>query len=319
MIDNGVMQRKTGLFLLVCLFLASGFFADDVMAQVAGSDSDDYGNYGNSEMFSGFLRAQRVAVLSAEVEGLIGSIESEPQDFVSAGDVLIRLDSTLVEIAVERITAQLEMNTDIAEAETALEYAQDNLEIVQRLFETEVGGARVGSPKEMREATQRRDMARYALQEAQMNVRLLELELRQNEVLLAKHSIVAPMDGVVVPFSSLDITAYDQVKQVVVGEMVTRGQPVIALMKVDFLRISENFPPEQLANVHLGQTANIYVQGAGDEAFVGHVVYISPTIGSTGRFTVEVEFENPVLPGTGESEYRYRFRPGMSGRVELVD
>ena len=81
------------------------------------------------------------------------------------------------------------------------------------------------------------------------------------------------------------------------------------------LRVSEPKPVTALSVVELGQQARVFIQGA-DAPITGKVVFISPTIASTGQFNVEVEFDNPPVPNA--AGYRYQFRPGMRARIELV-
>ena len=78
-------------------------------------------------------------------------------------------------------------------------------------------------------------------------------------------------------------------------------------------------PVEQIDSVRLGQEARVYVQGSA-EAIAAKVIYISPTVESTGQFNVDVELSNPAAGGANQArdQYRYRFRPGMRAQVELI-
>jgi len=266
-----------------------------------------------------FLDPQKVAVLGVEVDGLVAQIHCQPQYFVRKGDVLLQLDDSLVKLKVESIQTEIELNTDANEALVSLAYAKDNLDIVEQLYEQNIAGARVGSPKEMKEAQQRQELALLALQKARMYQKLRQINLRQNQALRAKHQVRAPMDGVIVPLSA--VRGYEELlKKVAVGEMVRAGEPVMALMKVDYLKVSRiMMDVSQLHSVRLGQRALVYVQGAPDVAFPGTVVFKSPTLTPHGQFDIEVEFANPVVPGIlAPGAYRYRFRPNMKARIELL-
>ena len=149
----------------------------------------------------------------------------------------------------------------------------------------------------------------------------LEYDLQRNITLLQKHAIRAPWDGVLAKFSSIkDVINLDQHRQVGVGEMVQAVvQPVLALIKVDYLRFNERLPVQELPNVQLGQKARVFVEGY-NEPVEAQVVFINPIIGSANQFSIEVEFANPLLSVEDKPKgtYRYRFRPGLGARMELI-
>jgi len=93
---------------------------------------------------------------------------------------------------------------------------------------------------------------------------------------------------------------------------------VMAMMKVDRLRVSYSDAAERLEPVQLGQKALVYVKGD-QEPIAATVVYKSPTI-TVGELTLEVEFANPPLKNRSGQRglYRYRYRPGMKARVEIA-
>ena len=278
----------------------------------------DSGELNAVEWWSAFVQPQKVAVLGCETDGVVAEISAEPQEFVKAGDALVGLDRHLIELNVKSTQAELDGSTDVAEAQVKLEYESDNFVIIERLHGKEIANARVGSTKEFNEARQRRALAKLAVKRAELAMELLRLKLEHTQAVLEKHTVRAPMDGVIVPFSS--VKGYEELKAVAVGEMVRAGgRPVVAMMKVDYLRVSETMPVSRLDEVHLGQDARVYIEGAVGEAVVGKVVFKDPALGSTGQFNFDVEFANPLLEGDlSEGAYRYRFRPGMRARVELV-
>lgn len=268
------------------------------------------------------LMARRVAVLSTAVDGIIENIIHEPQDFVEPGDVLVQLDANRVQLEVERLQTQIDLSTTLQEAQIRLDYAVDNFDIVEKLYETKIDSVPVGSKKEYDEAKQRKDMAKLDMTKATLEMKLLRLSLRQNQKLLAMHSIYAPWNGVIVPLSSVGTLADRGLKRPEPGEMVRAGQEVIAIMKVDRLRITKALPISELDNVQLGQKVCVHVEGVEGGPIPGTVVYKSPTIvGAVKKFPIDVECRNPLLPqdNTQPGVYRYKFRPGMRARIELSD
>jgi len=270
-----------------------------------------------------FIRPERVVVLSAEQPGVITAKPVEPQDFVDAGELLVQLDPNLVELELAKTVAQLEAFTADDKAAIRLEYSQQNFDIVQDLYNTEVGSTRVGSPKELWEAQQTRDLARLELVDANRERRLLEYNRQQLEKRLSQLSVRAPFAGVVVSFASVkQVPNLENMKPPEQGETVQIGQSLIALMKVDRLRVPWSVPVEQLGRMRLGQEVRVYVPAGARESLPARVVFIDPTVDTLGKVSLEVEFDNPVAQWDGSGEqpegwYRYEYRPGVSARVEL--
>ncbi len=270
--------------------------------------------------YSSFVQPQRVVVLSTMVNGLVSEVRHEPQEFVRKDETIVQLDTTLMELSVNKLRSQIEMDTGRDEARINLQYSRDNLEIVQKLYDTKLTDeVRVGSIKELKEATQRKEIAELGGKKAELNIRLLQYQLSENEELLKRHSITSPIDGVIVPFTSVRSLEERNLKRIEAGETVQAGQIAAAVMKVDRRRVAWPLPVEQVNQVKLGQAATVYVQGEGESGLPGEVVFKSPTIETTGQFTIEVEFANPAAAEaeTARGAYPYQIRPGMRARVEL--
>ena len=128
------------------------------------------------------------------------------------------------------------------------------------------------------------------------------------------------MNGVVVPLDSVVEYRDQMVKQPEVGEMVSAGSAVTAMMKVDRLHVSATLSTDMLDRVYLGQKANVYVRGFGPAPFPGKIIYISPTLNFMDDFSIKVELENPEIAWQDlpKGAYRYKFRPGMGARVDII-
>ncbi len=308
-----ILARMTMVIILVAMVTVA--LVKPLEAQVTGS---------SAAFFPRFLEADEVVVLSSVVSGIIKDIKYHRQDFVKKGETLVQLDDDLIKLDIAKFEAQIAMAkaVDIEKAKIALQYAEDNLKIIQQLHNRKIGGTRVGSEKELKEAMQQRDMARLELEKAKKNVALLQIELQKDNKVLSQHKVVSPIDGVIVSFSSVKSLDQQNLKRPEVGELIQTARPLVALMKVDVLRVSKTLPKSMLSKVHLGQKALVYVESSPNQALPGRVVYISPTIiPALGEFNIEVEFKNPLVAGKkkiiSNATYPYRFRPGMRARVEL--
>ncbi|MBN1844266.1 MAG: HlyD family efflux transporter periplasmic adaptor subunit, partial [Sedimentisphaerales bacterium] len=234
-----------------------------------------------------------------------------------------QLDPNLVALEIENIRMQIALDTAEQEAQIRLAYARDNYGIIKDLFESQVGSIRVGTVKEMREAEQQRDLMALSVITARREHTKLLLQLRQMEKRRTQYAIRAPWDGVMVPFSSVkNVPQLENLKMPEPGEMVQIGQALVALMKVDRLRVPWTVPASQLDRLRLGKAVRVYIPNDSTDSIPGAVVFISPTVESTGLVLIEVELANPATdpPAGGDwprGFYRYRYRPGMSARVEI--
>jgi multidrug efflux pump subunit AcrA (membrane-fusion protein) len=132
------------------------------------------------------------------------------------------------------------------------------------------------------------------------------------------------MDGVIVSLASVDEilqVANLKVKPSEVGETVQVGKPIIAMMKVDKLRLRKTLPITQQGDVRLGQSVDVFIEDVVNKKVTGQVVYISPTINSaTQTFEVKVEIDNPLVENyqkLSQSDYRYLFRPFIKAYAKL--
>jgi multidrug resistance efflux pump len=273
-----------------------------------------------------FVQAQEVAVMPAEQPGLIVRMPVGPQDFVKEGEVLVQLDPNLVKLEIENIQSQIALSTKEEAAAVRLQYSRDNFKIIKELYDTKIGGdeqIRVGTEKELKEAEQQMKLMELGLRDARLEMKQLQISLQQMRKRLSQMSIRAPWDGVIVPFFSIkNVPQLETSKPPTVGEMLTTGQAVIAMMKVDVLKVQSEVSEKQLDTLYLGKPAKVYIPFDSKEAIPAQVVFISPTVDSTGVVPFEVEFTNPKLKTAtagrfGRGVYQYRFRPGMKARVEL--
>ncbi len=308
------MKMKLGVLLTVLVF---AWGLSGAMSVGQGLSGD----VGMSKSYN-FVRAQKVVVLRVDQPGVIKEMPFGPQEFVKHGDVLVQLDSDLAELEVEKLKAQQELSTLLKKAKIRQEYSADNLKIVTALYDKIISGDRVGSLKEKREAEQTFELSMLESLDAQLEIRMLEINLAQWRKRLEQHTIMAPWDGVVVQFSSIkNVPDIVSVKQSEPGEAVRVGQAVVAMMKVDRLRVPWSISVTYLDKVKPGQAARVYVPSNSTEPIAAEVVYVSPTVETTGKFNFEVEFANPQKQSEGDSSdvCRYRYRPGMNARVELVE
>ena len=323
--DLFAMPQRLSNFLSCIIITCVLSFGNCCLAQSSPSsdiifaDLDDTGTELNyEESYPYFFQPEKIIVLSSIVNGLVNEIDALPQDYVKKDQKLLMLDSDLVKLEIKSLKDQIELSTTMAEAKIKLEFAEDNLKIVEDLYNRTIGNSRVGSAKERKEAIQSRDLSREAVKKAELEMRLLKNQLAQRLKTLDYYTISAPVDGVIVPFSNVKSLENAALKQIREGEVVQATQPVMAMMQVDKLRVRLQQSRSSLENIKIGQKALVHIQGF-TKPQRATVVYIEPTIiEALDKFYIEVQIENPENQNDNDSKYPFTFRPGMRVRVELT-
>ena len=213
---------------------------------------------------TGTLRAREVAALGPREPGVITSLTVNEGDRVRRGQVLFRLDSAQVELAVEQARAAL------ASSKVQAESAQTLFERVAALRER--GAA---TPDAYDQAKAQVDSARSMVAQAQAAMDVAAHRL--NNMVVS-----SPLDGVVTE------------KRMNVGETATLMPPsiVLVIQNVDVLELRARLPEMALSTVHKGSTITAHFPALGTQRDV-KVKRIAPTVDPRTR-TIEVvaELEN---------------------------
>lgn len=306
-------MKKYSIMLLVAVVFGFIAFNSSVSSIAQSTRSVD--------TYPQFIQPQKTIVLRSLVSGQVKAVNFEPQDYVQKGQSIIALDDELLRIRKKTIMASLELSTFIKKAEIRLAYSKDNLEIVKKLYGSKVGSSRVGSAKELKEATQAYELAIEDITEAKLEVRKLELALEELEKNLSFYSINAPVSGVIVPFNMVKQLEQENVKNTEVGEVVLERQALVALMKVDKLRVRSTARSEDYGDIKIGQKARVFIyqKNGGPKEIIGEVVFVSPGVGASLKvYSYEVEFDNLKVETEKESDYPFVYRPNTRARVELI-
>jgi len=293
-----------------------------------------------------------IATISFKLSGYVAAVNVVANQQVKAGDPLITLDDGDYRIArdqaeaniatqqltLDRIDAQVtggEASLAQAKAQkVALEAAQKNAVLSQsRAAELAKGAA--GSQATLDNANAALDQANANLvagdaqiaaadasiavlkgqrAEAEGQLKSLELARDKAERDLGFTVLRAPYDGVVGNLA------------VQVGELVSAGTRLAALVPTDALYIDANFKETQLARLAPGETVKIKVDALEGDAITGTIESISPASGSvfsllpaenaTGNFTKVVQRVPVRIAIPAEELASGRLRAGLSVVVE---
>ena len=237
--------------------------------------------------------------VSSELSGVVRSVSVDENQRVSTGDILAELDTTRIRAQVERAQANVSAaDARVADANVTLRETEQTLARTQQL-----SGRGMVADQALETSSAARDRAASAVSIAQANLEVAVADLKLQEADLAKSTIYAPIDGIVLTRS------------------VNPGQTVASSMSAPVLFvIAENLETMEL-------------KAAVDEADIGSV-----QSGQEARFTVDafperrfdaeirdVAFASVVTEGVVTYQARLNvdnaellLRPGMTATVDII-
>lgn len=285
--NSKVKARKKGLsiFFLVLIILAIStalywfFFLKDI------EHTEDAYVGGNQIM------------VSSQVAGNVAKINVDNMDKVRAGDVLIELDNANAKLSFEQAQTNLanavrqikqleftvqQLQASVKANEISLSQAQGNL---ARRVQLEKSGAID------QESFQH---AKEAVSLAKANLALSQNQLAANQALLLNRSlheqpqIQNAIAGLKQAWLNLQrtqikspIDGYVARRSAQVGQAVSVGSPLMAVISTDQMWLDANFKETQLTDMRLGQPVEIHFDLYGkDKTFNGTVIGIDMGTGS---------------------------------------
>ncbi|AIM00843.1 HlyD family secretion protein [Sinorhizobium meliloti] len=266
-----------------------------------------------------------IATISPKVSGYVAKVDVVANQHVKAGDPLVTLDDGDYRIAAEQAEAQIatqklalsRFDAQISGAKASL--AQS--EAQKKALEATVRGAELAQKRASELQSKSfgtdasRDSAQVALDQARANLAGAEaniaaakanitvLEAQQMEAESTIRSLELARDKADRDLGFTILKApYDGVignVAVHVGDLVSAGQRLAALVPTDQLYIDANFKETQIAHLVPGSKVEIHVDAYEDHPIEGTVASISPASGSvfsllpaenaTGNFTKVIQ------------------------------
>ena len=237
----------------------------------------------------GMIEAPEVNITS-RIAGRIRELDLIEGDHVTKGQVVCRIEDIDIRNQYEKAKADLAHNeADLAQAKRNL--ARDNT-----LFAAHIV------------ATQVRDDALTAAQQAEANLLSGEANVKYYEDQLRDTEIRSPVDGVIVS------------KALEVGEWVTPGMPILTVDDLTTIWARVDVEETDLGSLYVGKTAQVRLPTNPPETFTGRIM----AIGQEGEFATERDVRRgrqdirtfyvkvQVLQGSGE------LKPGMTAEVTFL-
>src|SRR6266550_4106295 len=322
---SSVTCRYRTFALFVCLALAAAGCSKTEMAQARGREG--VAKHVTAEAVRqetvrrtvevvGTLAAVDQVTISSEADGKVSRILADLGDRVKAGQTLIQIDREKQQYnldqqkaTLDRALAQLgapdpqhlpdvEKTPDVQKANADLLQAKQMFDRASELFKRTLvpqqtlddAATTLQSKRASYDlALQNAKNLRASIQASEAAMKLADRQLRDTE-------IRAPFDG------------YVEKRFVNLGELVKTQMPVMAVVRVDPLKVIAEIPEKMAPWIHDGQPVELHVDAYPDRTFTGKVSRISPAVStSTRAFPFEA-----LVPNTDAV-----LKPGTFARVHI--
>ena len=285
--NNKSQQRKKGLsiFILLLLLIAIGSAAYWFFFIKGFEETEDAYVSGNQVM------------VSAQVAGNISKINVDNMDPVQAGDVLLELDDTNAKLSFEQAKSNL---ANAVRQVSQLNYTVKQLKSAVRANEITLAQAqgnlnrRVQLVKDGAIDKESFQHAKEAVELAKANLTTSQNQLGENQALLLdgplseQPQIQSAVSNLKQAWLNLErtkirspIKGYVARRNAQVGQAVSVGGALMAVVTTDQMWLDANFKETQLTHMRIGQPVEIHFDLYGkDKTFNGKVVGIEMGTGS---------------------------------------
>ena len=285
--NNKSQQRKKGLsiFILLLLLIAIGSAAYWFFFIKGFEETEDAYVSGNQVM------------VSAQVAGNISKINVDNMDPVQAGDVLLELDDTNAKLSFEQAKSNLanavrqisQLNYTVKQLKSAVRANEITLAQAQGNLNRRVQLVKDGAID--KESFQH---AKEAVELAKANLTTSQNQLDANQALLLdgplseQPQIQSAVSNLKQAWLNLErtkirspIKGYVARRNAQVGQAVSVGGALMAVVTTDQMWLDANFKETQLTHMRIGQPVEIHFDLYGkDKTFNGKVVGIEMGTGS---------------------------------------
>lgn len=282
-----------------------------------------------STEYSGTTQPYREVFLRSQVEGQLLSLAVDVGDRIQPGQVLARLDDAVLTAAVVQAQAELaaresevarakaevsDARTRVKQTELELAQARSDAARLQQLYQQGAITAQTAEQAQTRVGT-----AEQAVRSAQEQVRT-----REKAVVVADRRVVAQQAVVEQArkrqsFAVLSAPISGSVLQRTSepGNLVQPGGAVLRLGDFSQVKIGVQVSELELAQIRLGQTAQVRLDALPNQELKGLVSRISPAADPTSRL-VPIEITMPNRGGRIGSGLLARVRFGQARATRVV-
>ena len=240
-----------------------------VAQQVSGTSPEN-------PAFDCMIGPNKVIEIGSAITGLIETVAVERSDYVEAGQVLARLESTMEEAAVRVARARAQRKVDIEATKASLDLGEKRRKRALELFENDTLSL------DLREEVENQaTLAALQVEQAWEDHRLASLELEHSVASLARRTIRSPISGFVIE------------RLMDPGEVVDE-ETILRVAQIDPLRVEVILPSDWFGRVRPGDRAEIVPEAPLDQARAGEVAIVDRVIdGASGTFGARMLLPNP--------------------------
>lgn len=247
------------------------------------------------------ISPNQVVNVFSRVDGYIAKLHVDKGDFVRANQLLVEIDHTDYQHAVNQAKANLSAaKAKVSQQDAVVRNAKLTLDRMQSLIKDQFV-----SQQDLDNAQVNFDAAGAAQESLQAQVRQMEVALAQSETNLAYSYIRAPFGGYIAE-RNLDTGAY---VSSATASTSTMSRGIMSLHDIHTVRVLIEIVERDIPLVKVGQTAELRAEAYPDQIFEGTVTRIVQALNrATRTMTVEVDLPNKDR----------RLKGGMFARVEIL-
>jgi len=293
---------KKLLTVLIILLAAGGTYAffdrRDPPAVPVTQAAISRGDIVETVTSTGTLDALRTVQVGSQVSGVVSELDADYNSIVKKGDVIARLDPSLIQVQVDIQQANIDRQTsDINNLQLKVDNGAINLKRTRELFANQLV-----SQQDLEQAVLTDKANRAALASAKKQLVQARASLDQARLNLSYCTIRAPIDGVVIQ------------------RLVDRGQTVQSSMtapqffvlatELDRLKITAAVDEAEIGKIRPGQPVRFTVDAYRGETFAGTVDSVrlnSITTQNVVTYQTIVDVRNPTL----------KLLPGMTASLQI--
>jgi HlyD family secretion protein len=312
----------------VTIWMRSGDHSPEITTEKA-----NYRDIVETVSASGKIQPEAEVKIQSEVSGQIIELPVKEGDFVTKGQLLVKINPDLYNSALSRAEAAMNSaksnlssaKARLAQAEAQFKSADLSFKRQQKLFQDgAISKAEMDNTTSQFETSQAEvtaahesiHSAEFAIQSAQAGV----IEASDN---LKRTTILAPMSGTVTSLTK-------EPGETVLGNNMMSGDIIMKISALTVMEVNVEVNESDIVRVQVGDTANVEVDAYKDVEFIGIVTEIGNTalnaltekisMDQVTNFSVKVRIspESYAYLNTSKEEHFCPFKPGMSATVEVV-
>lgn len=272
--------------------------------------------------YIGTTEPVKAIILRSQTEGQLLDLMVDVGDRIYAGQMIARIDDTLLQAEVAKAEAQLaSLNAQVLQAQGEVESAKAEVESAKATFnQAQIDAERLESLYNegaiaKREVELAYTTAKNALQgvksaQAQVNIRKAEVETAKGQIKTQQALISVEKKKLAYTEIKSPSNGYVLERFTESGNLLQPGNEVIKIGDFSQVKVSVSVSELELKNMKLNQNVKIKLDAFPNQTFSGIIKRISPAADATVRqIPVEIIIDNP----------QQLISSGLLARVRFLD